>query len=37
MPFGLLLDYIDIDNINKYDYIEKMSKDEEFDRLLDYL
>lgn len=36
MPIGQLLDYIDIDNINKYDYKEKTDPQDEFDRLLDF-
>lgn len=36
MPLGELLDYIAIDNVNKYDFVEIESTDDEFDRLLDF-
>lgn len=36
MPFGMLLDYIAIDNINKYDFVEIESEEEQFDRFLDF-
>lgn len=38
MPFSMLQDYIAIDNINKYDFVEVVEVDpeEEFDRLLSF-
>ena len=36
MPLGELLDYIAIDNINKYDYKELENAQDEFDRLLNF-
>lgn len=36
MPLGELLDYINIDNVNKYDFVEVESDEDEFERLLNF-